>query len=211
LIAVDGSRGKDVRRAAADLTKALGRAGVECAVSRWDASGLFGELAGGRGDRHVSPRTLSLVYAADLAFRLRWEIRPVLEAGGVVIAAAYVDTAVAFAAVCGLDGTWVRELLRFAPAAHWHLRAEERKIAKSWKPRLDRGYAEYAAAVLGESGPGAIRKSARRTMMTRLEQSRPRHSFDHTRNDLDALVARITGSRRDGRSRRPSRPRSARR
>ena len=41
-------------------------------------------------------RTLALVYAADLAFRLRWEIRPVLDAGGVVVASPYVETAVAF-------------------------------------------------------------------------------------------------------------------
>ena len=34
-------------------------------------------------------------------FRLRWEIRPVLEAGGVVIAAPYVETAVAFGAAAG--------------------------------------------------------------------------------------------------------------
>ena len=96
LIAVDGSRGKDVAVAAGDIVAALKRDGIECAVSRWDASGLFTDLAaGGRGDRNVSIRTLSLVYAADLAFRLRWEIRPVLEAGGVVMAAPYIDTAVA--------------------------------------------------------------------------------------------------------------------
>ena len=94
LIAVDGSRGKDTAAAADAIVKRLREAGVECAISRWDASGLFGELAAAaRGDRNISMRTLALVYAADLAFRLRWEIRPILEAGGVVVAAPYIETA----------------------------------------------------------------------------------------------------------------------
>ncbi len=127
--------------------------GIECAVSRWDASGLFTDLAAGiGGDRNVSIRTLSLVYAADLAFRLRWEIRPVLEAGGVVIAAPYIDTAVAFGAICGLDEEWLRRLMRFAPAADYRglrRRAEDRSAVETphrsrlrgvlarccWKPR----------------------------------------------------------------------------
>src|SRR5262245_54076746 len=97
LIAVDGSRGKDSNAAANAIAAELKRAGIECAISRWDASGLFTELAAAsRGDRNISARTLSLVYAADLAFRLRWEIRPILESGGVVIAAAYVETAITF-------------------------------------------------------------------------------------------------------------------
>jgi hypothetical protein len=63
LIAIDGTRGKDVARAASALTDALNADGVECAISRWDASGLFGELAAGaQGDPHLSPRALSLVW-----------------------------------------------------------------------------------------------------------------------------------------------------
>lgn len=103
-IAVDGSRGKDTTAAANAIVGGFRKAGVECVVSRWDASGLFGELAAAaRGDRNISARTLALVYAADLAFRLRWEIRPVLESGGIVIAAPYLETAIAFGAGCGLS------------------------------------------------------------------------------------------------------------
>src|SRR5262245_60703290 len=106
LIAVDGSRGRDVSKAAAALADALKAKGVQCAISRWDASGLFTELAAGE-PRDVSVRSLALVYAADLAFRLRWEIKPVLESGGVVIAAPYLETAIAFGGCCGLDAEWV--------------------------------------------------------------------------------------------------------
>ena len=156
LIAIEGTRGKDTAAAAAAVIEALKKAGIESAISRFDASGLFGELAAaGRGDRNISIRTLTLVYAADLAFRLRWEIRPVLEAGGVVIAAPYVETAVAFGAACGLAEEWIRELLRFAPKPDLRARVEERKLDRGWKPRLDRGYPEYCAAMLEELGAKA--------------------------------------------------------
>ena len=58
---------------------------------------------GKRKHRTASPRTLLLLYAADLAFRLRWEIRPALDAGQTVIAAPYLDTAFAFGRACGLS------------------------------------------------------------------------------------------------------------
>ena len=174
LIAIDGTRGRDTMRAAQALADELKRRSVRCAVSHWDASGLFAELALGP-DRHISARALSLVYAADLAFRLRWEIRPILESGGVVIAAAYVDTAVAFGESAGLTAAWLRELLRFAPAADGSARAVERKLDKRWKRRLDRGYAEYCAAVLSRSAPKASSKAARKRMKVRphMEKSHP--------------------------------------
>jgi hypothetical protein len=191
LIAIDGSRGKDVAAAAAMVRERLKAARIECAVSRFDASGLFGELAAGtRADRRISIRTLTLVYAADLAFRLRWEIRPVLETGGVVIASPYVDTAVAFGAAYGLDREWIRELLRFAPRPNLHARAEERKINKGWKPRLDRGYAEYSAAMLEASSPKAS-QSARREAIALLDTAK---AFRLSDKGVDRLVKAVAGS-----------------
>ncbi len=94
LIAVDGSRGKDTAAAADAIVDAAARGRRRVRRQPLGRVGLFGELAAtARGDRNISIRTLSLVYAADLAFRLRWEIRPVLEAGGVVVAAPYIETA----------------------------------------------------------------------------------------------------------------------
>src|SRR5436190_24010232 len=97
LVAVDGSRGNDVANAAESLAAEIREHGGTCVISRWDASGLFGEFAAAdTDDPAVSARTLSLLYAADLAFRLRWEIRPALADGQIVIAAPYLDTAIAF-------------------------------------------------------------------------------------------------------------------
>jgi hypothetical protein len=211
LIAVDGSRGKDTTAAADAIVAELGRAGIECAVSRWDASGLFGELASAaRGDRNISTRTLSLVYAADLAFRLRWEIRPVLEAGGVVVAAPYVETPVAFGAGCGLSEEWLRDVLRFAPAADLRGRARERKLDRPWKRRADRGYPEFCAMLLDASEPRRVSKAARRRMIALLDRARGRKVFDLTGKGVAAIAKALTDNRKAARRRSPSAPRSGR-
>ena len=211
LIAIEGTRGKDTAAASAALIEALKEAGIESAISRFDASGLFGELAAaGHGDRNISMRTLTLVYAADLAFRLRWEIRPVLEAGGVVIAAPYVETAVAFGAACGLTEEWIRELLRFAPRPDLRARAEERKLGRGWKARLDRGYPEYCAAMLEGAAPKLATKRARRETMALLDRPKGRKVVRLSEKGVTELVKSVTGSRPGGPRRSASKPRSGR-
>jgi hypothetical protein len=211
LISVDGTRGKDVTLAANDIVARLKHDGIECAVSRWDASGLFTDMTAGiGGDPNVSIRTLSLVYAADLAFRLRWEIRPVLEAGGVVIAAPYIDTAVAFSAICGLDEEWLRRLMRFAPAAGYRGLVDERKIDRPWKRRTDRGYAEYGALLLEAAAPKRVSKPARRRMMSMLDRARGRKVYHLTNKGIGALAKALTDSRTDASRRSASRPRNGR-
>lgn len=114
LVSVDGIDGTAVARAAKRLASEgpLGRTGI----SVWDASGIFSDLdASDRDAGRPSPRTLLLLYAADLAFRLRWEIRPALSQGHVVIAAPYVETAVAFGRAAGLEEPWLRNLFQFVP------------------------------------------------------------------------------------------------
>ncbi len=211
LIAVDGSRGKDTAAAAEALVERMRGSGVECAISRWDASGLFGELAAtARGDRNISMRTLALVYASDLAFRLRWEIRPVLEAGGVVVAAPYIETPIAFGAGCGLSEEWTRQLLRFAPQADVRGRADERKLDRPWKRRTDRGFPEYCAMMLDASAPRKLSKRARHEMMRMLERARGRKIFTLSDKGVDAIAKAITDNRPGALRRSASRPRNAR-
>lgn len=192
LIAIDGSRGADVAKSTSRLVEALRARGITCAVSHWDASGLFGEL-GHSGERHTaSPRTLSLVYAADLAFRLRWEIRPALDSGAVVIAAPYLETAIAFGGSCGLPAEWLRELLRFAPQPDVQGLARERKLARPWKGRLDRGYPEYCAALFEPAMPGVVSKHVRADTIGALDTVRGRRvyrlSADGLRNAARAVA-----------------------
>lgn len=197
LIAIDGTRGKDTDAAAAAAIAAIKAAGIDCAISRWDASGLFGELAAAaQGDRRISTRSLSLVYAADLAFRLRWEIRPVLEAGGVVIAAPYTETAIAFAAACGVGDQWMRRLLQFAPPAALRARAEEKKLNRGWKRRTDRGYAEFCAALLESAAPKLASKNARQDAIAALDHPRGRKVYRLNAKGLDGMVKALIDTRR---------------
>jgi len=112
LIAVDGV---DPAEVLADARAALG-SHVRGGISKWDASGVFQELAvADRSAGAPSARTLLLLYAADLAFRLRWQIRPALAEGRTVVAAPYVATALAFGRAAGLKPAWLANLFRFAP------------------------------------------------------------------------------------------------
>jgi hypothetical protein len=131
LIAVDGV---DAAAVLAEAKAALAGSapGVRGGISRWDASGIFQDLAVADADAGApSPRTLLLLYAADLAFRLRWQIKPALAEGRTVVAAPYVDTAVAFGRAAGLESTWLVNLFRFAPRAtdrrfvHAHAQARD--------------------------------------------------------------------------------------
>ena len=72
LIAVDGTSGRHLAAAATRIVRALRDRGGAAGASDWDSSGIFTELA--MADRDVpgaSARTLTLLYAADLAFRSR--------------------------------------------------------------------------------------------------------------------------------------------
>jgi thymidylate kinase len=112
LIAIDGVDAASVLAAAKRALKTHPRGGI----SRWDASGVFQEMAVADSAAGApSPRTLLLLYAADLAFRLRWQIRPALAEGRTVVAAPYVDTATAFGRAAGLPPSWLMNLFRFAP------------------------------------------------------------------------------------------------
>ncbi|HMF94518.1 MAG TPA: hypothetical protein VKE96_09500 [Vicinamibacterales bacterium] len=112
LIAVDGVDTVAVTAAAKAALASPSRGGI----SKWDASGVFQDLAVAQRDAGTpSARTLLLLYAADLAFRLRWQIRPALAEGRTVVAAPYVATAIAFGRAAGLSNAWLANLFGFAP------------------------------------------------------------------------------------------------
>jgi hypothetical protein len=115
LIAVEGLGQRALEKAARAELDQVPRA-ERGGVSLWDASGIFGDLVvAGEDAGHPSARTLLLLYAADLAFRLRWEIRPALLKKRHVAAAPYVGTAIAFGRSAGIDDEWLANLFAFAP------------------------------------------------------------------------------------------------
>ena len=173
LISIDGVNAhalKDTARSVAAANRKH-RAGI----SSWGASGIFDELTVADSDAGIpSVRTLLLLYAADLAFRLRWEIGPALDEGRLVIAAPYVATPIALGQAAGLDPHWLADIFRFAPPATEHHvidPAPARPIAQR------EGFVEFAWQHL-ETRLGGL---------TRLEL------MDRTRRHLRALAKRRSG------------------
>jgi hypothetical protein len=162
LIAVESVSSTALKSGARAALASLDRR-TRSGISHWDASGLFEELA--IADEHAgcpSARTLLLLYAADLAFRVRWEIGPALAAGRSVVAAPYVDTAIAFGRAAGLRGGWLKNLFRFAPGP-----ADRRFVepARTHAARAGDGFVEFgrdrvAGAVSRLTGPQIVDRTA---------------------------------------------------
>ncbi len=153
LIAVDGVDADALIKAARAALESRARGGI----SKWDASGVFQELAVAESAAGApSPRTLLLLYAADLAFRLRWQIRPALLDGKTVVATPYVDTAVAFGRAAGLPAVWLANLFRFAP------RAAERRVVHAARRRahdIKDGFIGFSCErMIGANGNDRIRR-----------------------------------------------------
>jgi len=152
LLAVEGVRKADLTLAAKKVLRRSGRPKTIAGISLWDASGLFFELSKEiRKQGYPSPKTLLMLYAADLAFRLRWEIQPALDEGLVVAAAPYVETALAFAAGAGVPSDWAAELFRFAPQPQAVYRVPDKRGPPSSKAKPAAGFLEFCCACLGAS------------------------------------------------------------
>ena len=192
LIAIDGAHGPGVASAATQLHRALSTHEVSCGISRWDASGLFGDVvAAPEALRDVSPRTLLLLYAADLAFRVRWEIAPALEQGAVVVAAPYVTTAITFGLANGFSSDWLRTLFRFAPPPAQTLVLREAARPRTWKRKPDRGFCECCSVLLEATPEGFARKKTRAAMVGALSTSAEKHGGLAGKSDVRRLAARL--------------------
>ena len=160
LIALDGTSGPVLAEEAQRLARLCGE---DAGWSLFDASNTFHELGMTKSKTLTpTPRVLVLLYVSDLLFRLRWEIEPALQEGQSVVAAPYVQTAVAFGVAAGMSGEWLEELFSFAPAPAATFRLKEKKKAKSDGKKGDRkrsdtdaaGYFEFCSTALTRSMPG---------------------------------------------------------
>jgi hypothetical protein len=154
LIAIDGVNGTALMAMAKSL--AAGARRERLGVSVWDASGIFGEVVVAEEAAGLpSARTLVLLYAADLAFRLRWEIRPALDEGGRVAAVPYVDTAIAFGRAAGLDADWLADVFGFAPRP-----GEPRLVSASAAQAISerKGFVEFGCQQMGAAHAGPPRR-----------------------------------------------------
>ncbi|HEY1339311.1 MAG TPA: hypothetical protein VGF59_17480 [Bryobacteraceae bacterium] len=162
LVALEGARGRDLQDATERLSRLLRDGDGDAGWSGWDASNTFYELRLGKAKKlFAPPKSLVLLYASDLMFRLRWEIDPALAEGRTVIAAPYVQTAIAFGMAVGLDKDWLEELFSFAPAADVKLRikekpklkdsAKKKANGKEKRPKSAAGFVDFCCGSLAAS------------------------------------------------------------
>jgi hypothetical protein len=202
LVAVEAARGQDAERGAEAVRAALARPrhGVRAGISHWDASGTFYELRlAGRKAVVLSPRTLLLLYASDLAFRLRWEIEPAIASGQVVIAVQYVETAIAFGETAGLPRAWIAELLRFAPRPDVCLHVADPKHGAGWKRAALGGFPEFGAMALhsGHARRKGLPRCERSVEALRRLKRRPPRCDDLRKKTLRSLVKTLQDHRRE--------------
>ncbi len=169
LIAVEGCSGRALQESAERLKNHFCRK-AGGGISAWDASSLFYELSLGADPLQApSPRTLLLLYAADLSFRLQWQIRPALSEGQFVIAAPYIETAMAFGQAAGLPAPWLKSLFRFAPAAARTYRIREsRDTAAKIKIKVMDGFVEFGGLMVGKNSCSGTRKDLQQKVISYL-------------------------------------------
>ena len=115
LIAFEGPEGAGRREALAHARGALQARGQDVVVSRPMGATLAGGIYRSAAPlNELSPRTLVLVAASDMAERLEWEILPALQAGKVVLVDRYVYRTVQGMAR-DLDPDWLEVLCAVAP------------------------------------------------------------------------------------------------
>ena len=153
LVALEGASAALLRPEAERLAR-LCCGAHDPAWSLWDASNTFYEMRLAKAHKLTpTPRTLILLYASDLLFRLRWEIEPALQEGRTVVAAPYLESVVAFGLAGGLPKEWLEELFRFAPQPTAVFRVKEKKKLKD-KKKQEEGFTEFCCKALARNFPG---------------------------------------------------------
>lgn len=135
LIAFEGPEGAGRREALAHARGALQARGQDVVISRPMGATLAGGIYRSAAPlNELSPRTLVLVAASDMAERLEWEILPALQAGKVVLADRYVYRTVQGMAR-DLDPDWLEVLCSVAPRPDLVFLFHDRELVQ--RSRLD--------------------------------------------------------------------------
>jgi dTMP kinase len=119
IIAIEGTDGVGRSTQIQLLREWLEVRGYGVVETGWTRSALMQptiDLA--KASNTLNKLTFVLLYATDFADRLEKEIIPALKAGFIVLTDRYIFTAMARAAVRGVDRAWLRTLYGFAIAPH---------------------------------------------------------------------------------------------
>jgi dTMP kinase len=115
LIVVEGIDGSGKSTQIDLLNKWLLAMGRSVFFTEWNSSKLVKSTTRlGKKQKAFTPTTFSLLQCTDFADRWENYIRPILKAGGIVLADRYAFTAFARDVARGVDPEWVRNLYSFA-------------------------------------------------------------------------------------------------
>ncbi len=169
LVALEGLRHSALLESGGQLLRALDGPKSRGGVSVWDASGIFFELSRSEDGKGIpSAKTLLLLYASDLVFRLRWEIQPALNQGLTVVVAPYVQTAFAAGLAAGVPKPWIASLFDFAPKPNETFRLHEKSSPDGWTGKRRGGFAEFVCACLGSLSDRVDQAALRDRMLAHL-------------------------------------------
>ncbi len=119
IIAIEGTDGVGRSTQIALLREWLEVQGYGVVETGWARSAVIGPtITLAKASNTLNNLTFVLLYATDFVDRLEKEVIPALKSGFIVLADRYIFTALARAAVRGVDGAWLRDLYGFAIAPH---------------------------------------------------------------------------------------------
>ena len=119
IIAIEGTDGVGRSTQIRLLREWLEVQGYGVVETGWTRSALMQPtIEPAKSSNTLNKLTFVLLYATDFADRLEKEIIPALKAGFVVLSDRYIFSALARAAVRGVDRAWLRSLYGFAIAPH---------------------------------------------------------------------------------------------
>jgi len=110
---LDGSGKSTQTELVAKIFKKIGK---EVIISRWNSSKKISDVVKFlKNKKDLKPQTWTLLEAADLYERLRKDILPVVQNGGVAILDRYYYTALVRGCIRGADPEWINEIYKYVP------------------------------------------------------------------------------------------------
>src|SRR6476660_3130033 len=115
LVAVEGLDGSGKSTHVYLLKRWLELDGYKVFFTEWNSSAIVRKATRkGKKRQLLTPTTFSLIHCTDFADRYERQIRPLLNAGYIVLADRYVYTAFARDIVRGCNPAWVKKIYEFA-------------------------------------------------------------------------------------------------
>jgi dTMP kinase len=116
-LCIEGIDGSGKTTHAHILVKTLARRGYESAYTTEPSRGIYGKVIREhvlQGDHRIAPVVEAVLFAADRLDHVENEVKPLLNAGKVVVCDRYVYSSIAYQGAAGLSTDWIRNINRHA-------------------------------------------------------------------------------------------------